>query len=190
MAKTGSINKLRLLTVADWTSRQRVEQTPEFIAYAKGLELTLSTLKAINKASELDIMIRAEELLVEREIELNSTQDPAVLPSLKAAISDFAVIKNSVKTVKVPVDYQKAATTYHSKKKAHGVIADGCHEALNSHITRLGNRMSAVGISIPEKSILRQRQANMRAAKELYIELQRKALLGIEPPVITGSTYC
>ena len=186
MAKTGSINKLRLLTVADWTSRQRVEQTPEFIAYAKGLELTLFALKAINKANELDTIIRAEELLVEQEIELHSIQDPAILPSLKAAVADFVVIKSSVKTVKVPADYQKAATTYHSKKKVHGVIADGCHEAMNSHITRLGNRMSAVGISIPEKSILRQRQANMRTVKELYIELQQKAL-GIEPSVKSSS---
>ena len=36
--------------------------------------------------------------------------------------------------------------------------------------------MSALGISIPEKNILRQRQENMRQAKKLYMDLQRKAL--------------
>ena len=105
----------------------------------------------------------------------------SVLPSLNAAAADFAVIKSSVTTVKVPHEYQAAATTYHSKKKAHGVVADGCHEALNSHTTRLGNRMSAVGIPISEKNVLRQRQANMRVAKELYVELQKRAL-GMEGP--------
>jgi len=56
------------------------------------------------------------------------------------------------------------------------VIADGCHEALNSHIARLGNSNESCGNFIPEKNILRQRQANMRTAKELYIGLQKKAL--------------
>lgn len=60
------------------------------------------------------------------------------------------------------------------------MVADGFHEAVNGHITRLGNRISSLGISATEKAILRQRQANMRTAKSLYVELQKEALKTME----------
>ncbi len=125
--------------------------------------------------------IQAEEITILQEKERYGQQDKSVVPSLRAAEIDFSVIKNSIETVRDPEKYQAAAATYHARRKTLGVVTDGCHEAMNGHITRLGNRMSAVGISVPEKNILRQRQTNMRIVKELYIELQREAL-GIAAP--------
>ncbi len=44
-----------------------------------------------------------------------------------------------------------------------------------SHRTRLANLLKATG-SIPEKSLLHQRIDNLKAAREVYIAMQQKAL--------------
>ncbi len=182
MAQTGSLdNEFALFAIVNWNNRQTLEASEQFQQYTTGLEKTLLALRNLGKSGDIDRIVSVEATFVAMEHRLHQKQDPSVLPSLKAAIEDFKVIHDDLKLVKVPEHYQIAAVSYHSKKKLHGVVTDGCHEAFNSHITRLGNRMSAVGISVPEKNILRQRQANMRTAKELYIDLQRKAL-GIEAP--------
>jgi len=147
----------------------------------EGKDSFLSVLKEIGKTNDLDAIIKAESLTLQNERQKYGREDATVLPSLTAAAEDFSVITSAVKVVREPDAYKTAVATYHTKKAVRGVIADGCHEALNSHIARLGNRMRAVGISIPEKNILRQRQTNMRTAKELYIGLQQEAL-GVAPP--------
>ena len=176
MGTAGSIDRLLVLAELDWQHDKLIEQSEPYQQATKGLANILASFKKIEESRELDLIILAEEMMVMRERESHGKEDCSVLPSLNAAVADFEVIKSSIQTVKSPAAYKAAATTYHAKKKLKGVIADGCHEAMNSHITRLGNRVSAVGIPIPRKNVLRQRQANMRVAKELYMELQQKAL--------------
>lgn len=182
MPEDNPANRIIILAYGDWNNRQKVEAAKVFAVYAEGLAKTLASLKNLSKSRSLDDLIQTEDMLVLQERALYGKQDPSVLGTLNAAVADFDVIKKSSKTVRSAEEYRAAATTYHAKKTFQGVVADGCHEALNGHITRLGNRMSAVGISVPEKNVLRQRQANIRVVKELYIDLQRKAL-GIEAPV-------
>ncbi|AMD93826.1 hypothetical protein [Desulfomicrobium orale] len=164
------------LSAADWRHRQELEQSNVFEKYTKGLKKTLLVLKDLQKSDDIDLLVKVEASLISMERSLYAKNDPSVLPSLNAAVRDFEDIKKAVDVVKSPKAYIAAANTYRSNKKIHGVVIDGCHEAINGHVTRLGNRMSAVGISIPEKNILRQRQENMRQAKKLYMDLQRKAL--------------
>lgn len=165
---------------ADWKGRQKIEALQAFAQYAEGLEKTLSLLRSVGKTGEIDLLVRIEASLVNLERAQYGVGDSSVLPSLNAAVQDFDDIKKAIEVVKSPVSYQAAANTYRAKKKLRGIVVDGCHEAINGHITRLGNRISAVGIPVAEKNILRQRQANMRIAKELYMALQCKAL-GMEP---------
>jgi len=187
MAPTGFLDRALIVAAsADLSRQDKMRESREGVAYTKALAVTLGLLKEIGSSKDVDLIVQSEASLLTLELQTIGAHDPSVVSSLKTATMDFNVIKNALKTVKNPVLYQAAVTTYHFKKKAHGVVADGCHEAMNSHITRLGNRMSAVGISISEKNILRQRQANMRIVKELYIDLQRKAL-GIESPVKSRS---
>ena len=182
MDQTGSLVELLAASSAsDWRNKARVEKTHPFQNYAKGLADTLNILKLANKSKNIGLLINAENALVELEKAVHSDKDPSVQSTLNAATVDLSVITKSIGVVRSAEYYQQVDTTIHPKKKIHGVPTDGCHEALNGHVTRLSNRMSAVGISIPEKNVLRQRQANMRTAKELYIGLQAQAL-GIELP--------
>lgn len=139
-------------------------------------------MKEIAKSADIGLIVQAENNLILSELNLYAPKDPSVLSSLNAAVIDFIDIKNAIEVVKIPEVCKAAAATYRAKKKLQGVVVDGAHEALNGHITRLANRIRAVGISVAEKNVLRQRQANMRTMKELYIALQYKAL-GIEPLV-------
>jgi len=185
MAKTGLLLDLLALNITDADNRKSVEDTATFKAYATGLTTTLAMLKKIGQTNDLDLIVKAEALTLQNEHQKYGREDATVLPSLTAAAEDFSVITSAVKVVREPDAYKTAVATYHTKKAVRGVIADGCHEALNSHIARLGNRMRTVGISVPEKNILRQRQTNMRTAKELYIGLQQEAL-GVAPPGVVS----
>ena len=183
MAPTGSTlkNSIFTLAIASWENKKEIEATELFKEYSDGLAKTHAALKEVSKSENIDLLVKIEETLITLESSLYGDRDPSVRPSLNAAVVDFKDITKAIEVVKSPEAYQAAADTYRAKKKLHGVVVDGCHEALNGHVTRLGNRMSAVGISIPEKNVLRQRQANMRTAKELYIGLQAQAL-GIDLP--------
>lgn len=183
MEKTGSPTDALVisLSAADWRHRQELESSKFFQKYAKGLEKTLAALKEVGKSGDLDLLVKVETSLVNLERSLYAPKDTSVISSLDAAVKDFEDIKKSIEVVKNPERYQAAADTHRYNKKVHGIVVDGCHEAILGHVTRLGNSMRAVGISVPEKNILRQRQENMRQAKKLYIEQQREAL-GIEAP--------
>jgi hypothetical protein len=176
MEEHGSLASLAVLILTDWHNKQKLEQSKQFAGFSKGLAETLAEFERIGKTRDIDLIVSAERLTLTREQLLYSQNDKSILPSLNAANTDMIVIESSIGVVRQHEKYQAAAATYHPRKKAHGVVADGCHEAMNGHITRLGNRISAVSVSGPEKEILRRRQTNMRVAKELYITMQRAAL--------------
>jgi len=182
MGKIGSLAELVFASSAnDWRNKHRMEATKFFQEYTKGLNRTLQVLEDIGKSGDIDLVAKTEAALVELEKSVHFGKDSSVMSSLDAATVDFSVIEKGLIVVKSSDYYQKVDDSYHVKRKVNGVPVDGVHEAINSHITRLGNSMRAVGISVPEKNVLRQRQENIRRAKKLYIKLQQKAL-GIEAP--------
>ncbi len=181
MAKTGSLAEHALaLTVYDWQNKQEYEKEEIFKEYTKGLKRTLQVFKDLRKTGDIDEIVRTESALTGLE-KTHFKNDPTVKASLEAATVDFSVIKKGLEVVRSPDYYQKVDDAYHSKRKVSGVPADGFHEAINAHITRLGNRIKSAGTPMPEKNILMARQENMRVAKGLYVELQQKAL-GVEAP--------
>ena len=183
MAPTGSTldSAIIMLALANWENRKEIEETELFKGYSEGLAQTHGALKEVGKTGNIDLIVQVEESLLNLENSLYGEGDPSVRPSLNAASVDLSVITKSIGVVRSAEYYQQVDTTIHPKKKIRGVPTDGCHEALNGHITRLGNRMNTVGVTVQEKNVLRQRQANMKTAKKLYIGLQAKAL-GIELP--------
>lgn len=176
MEKTGFQDKLINASDVDRHNYLALRESEANTTYTTGLKTTLQIFKEVSNERDIDLFLASEELFLQRELELYGKGDPSVRPSLNAALTNLSVMKASLETAKDPEHYKIVDATYHIKKKERGVPKDGFHEAVNGHVTRLGNRMSALGISIPEKNILRQRQENMRQAKKLYMDLQRKAL--------------
>jgi len=161
----------------DWLNRQKAFSTKATADYLRGLAKTTAELINIRN-SDIRTIIDMEILTLEHEKQLYGEEDPTVIPSLQSAINSLMQdVKAAITTAEVPEDYRKAALTHSSKRKYQGVPIDGCHEAINSHTTRLDNRIRTVGVPVQEKNSLIARKENMKHAKQLYIAMQKKALL-------------
>ena len=178
---TSRTDRLILTLSRDWANRQKAFGTKAAADYLRGLAKTAQELEAIRK-EDLRVIIDTEILALEHEKQLYGEEDPTVIPSLQTAIDSLKTeVKGAIKTAEIPEDYKKAALTHSSKRQYMGVPIDGCHEALNSHVTRLENRIRTVGVPVPEKHILIARKENIKQAKQLYVAMQHKAL-DITPP--------
>lgn len=178
---TSQTERLILTLSRDWANRQKAFGTKAAVDYLHGLAKTAKELESIRKA-DIRVIIDMEILTLEHEKRLYGEDDPTVIPSLQAAIDSLKEVKGAILTAEVPEDYQKAALTHSSKRQYQGVPVDGCHEALNSHITRLENRIRTVGVPLPEKHSLIARKENMKQAKQLYVAMQHQALNIFPPP--------
>jgi hypothetical protein len=159
----------------DWLNRKKAFGTKAAVDYLHGLTKTTLELKNIHDA-DIRTIVDMEILILEHEKELYGEEDATIIPSLQSAIDSLVHdIKGAINTAEIPEDYRKAALTHSSKRKYHGVPIDGCHEAINSHITRLDNRIRTVGVPIQEKQNLIVRKDNMRRIKNTYIAMQQKA---------------
>lgn len=160
----------------DWFSRKKAFSTKAAVDYLHGLAKTTGELISIRN-SDIRTIIDMEILTLEHEKELYGEEDSTVISSLQSAIDSLTQdVKAAINTAEIPEDYQKAALTHSSKRQYHGVPIDGCHEAINSHTTRLDNRIRTVGVPVQEKSSLIARKENMKYAKQLYVAMQKKAL--------------
>jgi len=74
--------------------------------------------------------------------------------------------------------YQVADDIFpHDKKyRVKGFPKDSFHIACASHQTRIRNILSSPGIDLIEKTLLKQRFANMITAKNSYLEKQKESL--------------
>jgi hypothetical protein len=83
-----------------------------------------------------------------------------------------------LKTVEDSTLYKAVETAIpHNKKyRVNGFPKDSFHIACSSHITRIKNMLRTPGIDPIEKSLLKQRLANLPTAQNGYTEKQKKAL--------------
>jgi hypothetical protein len=68
------------------------------------------------------------------------------------------------------------ATPHSGKYRINGFPKDAFHIACIAHKTRLQNVLRSPGIDPIEKTLLKQRFANLSAGQGGYVEKQRKAL--------------
>ena len=65
---------------------------------------------------------------------------------------------------------------HHKKWRISGFPKDAFHIACISHRTRIQNMLRTPGVDPIEKTLLKQRFANLSTAQNSYIEKQKKAL--------------
>lgn len=185
MDKIGYGVKIADTVALEWALRKALQETPEGGEFCAALEISLRLFREAALSRDIHLLILAEETTLRQELALYGRNDPSVQTSLNAALEDFRVMKNAFAVVADAAGYRLAAATYHSKHQRNGIPADGFHDAVNSHIARLGNRVRTIGILKMEKDILRQRRINMTVARDVYTEWQQRAL-NIETRSQTG----
>ena len=148
------------------------------LAYEYGISLALSTFKDAQSTIDPRIIILVEYTFLNQELQFCDKTDTDSLSSLTQAIQSFDDAFLALKVVENSTHYQFADQTYpnSSKHRINGFPKDSFHIACIAHRTRLRNILRSPGIDTIEKSLLKQRFANLTAGQKGYCVKQGKAL--------------
>jgi hypothetical protein len=148
------------------------------ISYEKGIAEALAAFKEAQATADPQTIILVEYTFLTQELEFCEKSDKESINSLSQALKSFDDAFLALKAVEG--DGYKIAEQIIPHHKDYrvkgGYPKDSFHVACGSHKTRLENILRAPGIDPIEKALLKQRLANLPAAKKGYIEKQKKAL--------------
>ena len=127
-------------------------------------------------------LLAAEKALLRLERE-EFADNAAMRTSLDNAVSDLEAAEKMLPRVRDAARYADEVDATHAipKRRVRGLPRDDAREFFASHATRLGNLAKARAPAV-EKFVVSERRQNVRAAERAYIDLQRVAVLGREPP--------
>jgi len=148
------------------------------IFYEDGIAEALSAFKEAQATADPQTIILAEYTFLTQELQFCDKSDKDSFTSISQAIQSFDDAFLVLKVVEKP-EYKIAdiAIPHHKDYRVKGGYPkDSFHVACGSHKTRLQNILRAPGIDQIEKSLLKQRLANLPTAQNGYIEKQKKAL--------------
>ena len=147
------------------------------ISYEDGISVALTIFKEAQISADPQTLILTEYTFISQELQLCDETDKDTLSSLTQAIQSFddaflalqAVEEQGYKTVDKAFPHKGAY-------RISGFPKDAFHIACIAHKTRLQYILRSPGIDPIEKSLLKQRFANLATAQNDYIDKQRKAM--------------
>jgi len=147
------------------------------VLYEDGIAKALSAFQEVQISADSQIMILAEYTFLFQELQFCDENDKDTLSSLIKAIQSFDDAFLALEVV-AEAGYKTADKTHphNGKHRISGFPKDSFHIACISHKTRIRNILRSPGIDSIEKSLLKQRFANLSAAQSSYIEKQKKTL--------------
>ena len=147
------------------------------LSYEQGISIALSTYRDAQSTADPKTIMIVEYTFLAQELQLCSETDTDSLSSLTQATLSFDDAFLALEVVG-EADYTTVEKTHpHSKKyRVNGFPKDSFHIACIAHRTRLQNMLRTPGVDPIEKSLLKQRFANLSTAQKGYLEKQRKAL--------------
>jgi hypothetical protein len=148
------------------------------ISYENGIALAMSAFEEAQRSADPQTLILAEVYFLTQELQFCAEADTDTRSSLTYALQGFRDALRSLEAVEDATGYKIAEKTYLTdpKKRVQGFPMDAFHQVCGSHKTRLHNILRTPGVDMLEKTLLKQRAVNMKAAQGVYLEKQRKAL--------------
>ena len=148
------------------------------IFYEDGIAEAMTVFQEAQAAADPQALILAEYTFLTQEFQLCDKSDTDTINSLTQALQSFddaflaleAVDESGYKTA-------DKAFPHNGKYRVNGYPKDSYHIACISHRTRIQNILRTPRLDPIEKSLLKQRLANLATAQSGYIEKQKKALL-------------
>jgi hypothetical protein len=150
------------------------------IFYEKGIAEALTAFKEAQATADPQTIILAEYTFLTQELQFCDKSDKDSFTSLTQAIQSFDDAFRALKVVEDSTLYHGVdeCIPHHKKFRVKGGYPkDAFHIACESHKTRIQNILRAPGIDPIEKSLLKQRLANLPTAQNGYIEKKKKALI-------------
>lgn len=174
MEKTGLIAEILTAINNNWKEHCLLNECKEKQSYDASLRESLVLLKKVHGCEDVSLLLGIEKMLLIQE-QTHYANSPEEVSSIKKALIQLDEAKTFFPCVHDHKIYKNVTLSYSGRRKENNLPLDCFREFIKSHSTRLTNRLAAP-LPIPEKNLLRQRKDNMRVAKELYIDFQRKAL--------------
>ena len=153
-------------------------------SYERGIAKALAAFKEAQATADPHTIILVEYTFLTQELQFCES-DKDSFASLTQAIQSFDDAFRVLKIVEDSTLYHavEEAIPHHEKHRVKGGYPkDSFHFACGSHKTRIQNILRSPGIDPIEKALLKQRLANLPAAKNAYIEKQKKALSPLQQP--------
>jgi len=147
------------------------------INYEEGISKALSAFQDTQASADPQALLFAEYAFITQEFELTQKSDKDAINSLTKAIESFKDAILALKAVeKSGYKIADEIFPHHKDYRYKGYPKDSFHIAIKGHKTRLQNILKSPGIDPIEKSLLKQRLANMSTAQMAYADKQKKAL--------------
>lgn len=148
------------------------------IAYETGIAKASSLFELAQTTADPQTLILAEYTFISQEFHLCNEADKEALNSLTQAIQSFDDAFLALQVVENGAHYKEAEKTYPRRNvyRVSGFPKDAFHVACAAHKTRLQNILRSPGIDPIEKTLLKQRFANLATAQSGYMAKQKKAL--------------
>jgi hypothetical protein len=187
LEKTGLIESIYKATIYIDAGRKgfaiRGKADKGRISYEDGIEIALAAFQEAQNSKDPLIILLAESAFVTQEFQLCEKADTYSINSLSKAIADFNDAFLAIKALD-ELDCKVVDCFFPHKDKyrvKEGFPKDAFHLACDSHKTRLQNILRAPGIDLIEKSLLKQRLANLPVAQKRYIEKQKSVFGELNP---------
>ena len=147
------------------------------LSYEYGISLALSAFRDAQSTADPQAVILVEYTYINQELQFCEETDKDSISSLIQAIQSFDDAFLALQAVEeagyITVD---KAFPHNSKYRINSFPKDSFHIACISHKTRIQNILRSPGIDPMEKSLLKQRFANLSTAQGGYIEKQKKVM--------------
>jgi len=147
------------------------------MAYERGISAALFAFRDAQSTTDPQAIVLVEYTFLNQELQFCGETDKDTLSSLTQAIQSFKDALLALKAVEETC-YKIAEHIYpHSSKfRIKGFPKDSFHIACIAHRTRLQNMLRTPGVDPIEKTLLKQRYANLSTGQKGYMEKQGKAL--------------
>ncbi len=174
MEKSGWVDELVDEIGADWEAYSLKEKSDEAVQYKQGIGSTLGLLEKLEQLADVALILFAEKVILQNALKFYANS-PEMKNSLNAGLEDLEDAQNSLKTVQEPAQYKIVKKAMSKKDIAQELPLDGFRKFERSHQARLSNLLKTT-LSTEEKSLVRQRKNNLKAARNAYMSMQQKAL--------------
>jgi hypothetical protein len=148
------------------------------LSYEDGITKAMSAFVQAQATADPQTIILAEYTFLSQELEFCQKDDKDSLNSLTKALKFFddAFLVLPIAEDKTFYQVVDKAIPHDKDYRVKGFPRDSFHIACGSHIARIKNILKTPGLDPIEKSLLKQRLANLTAAQGGYVEKQRKVL--------------
>jgi hypothetical protein len=145
--------------------------------FDRGTSGALTAFKEAEADGNPQILILAESVFLQQELQFCDETAKATRTSLTRAIQEFGDALLAFEAVQDSRYVITEKTFQHSPKQRYkGLPKDSYHLACISHRTRIQNILKVPGMNPIERAVYEQRFANMTAAQNSYIQFQKKVL--------------